>query len=95
MNLFTAFRSDQRGAAAIQYALVAGVLSVVVLAGSLAMRGSIIDLYDAVAVQATDALLVEPAAGPQPEEAGSLPDQRGRSANPPRSPSARGGRDRG
>ncbi|MEM7044670.1 MAG: Flp family type IVb pilin [Pseudomonadota bacterium] len=65
MNLLRAFQSDQRGAAAVQYALVAGVLSLVVLAGSLAMRGSIVDLYDTMAAQANDALQVEPAAGPE------------------------------
>lgn len=58
---------DQEGVAAIQYALVAGVLSLVVLAGSLALREPIIDLYDDMANQANDALAVQPAAGPLPE----------------------------
>ena len=58
--------SDQEGIAAIQYALVAGVLSLAVLAGSLALREPIIDLYDGMANQANDALVVQPAAGPLP-----------------------------
>ena len=58
---------DQEGTAAIQYALVAGVLCLVVFAGSLALRESIIDLYGDMASQANDALGVQPAAGPLPE----------------------------
>lgn len=58
---------DQEGAAAVQYALVVGVLSVVVLAGCLALRAPLIELYDDMGDQANDALMVEPAAGPLPK----------------------------
>ncbi|NJO38677.1 MAG: hypothetical protein HC871_15065 [Rhizobiales bacterium] len=54
--------SDQHGAAAVQYSLVAGVMSLAVLAGSLALRTQVIDLYDVMAKQANAALTVEPAA---------------------------------
>ena len=67
MDQLKSLFGNQGGVAAIQYALVAGVLSLVVLAGSLALRGSVIDLYDDMASQANDALAVEPAAGPLPE----------------------------
>ncbi|MGI9511044.1 MAG: hypothetical protein ACR2QJ_17025 [Geminicoccaceae bacterium] len=60
------FLYDQTGVAAIQYALVAGVLSLAVLAGSLALREPLINMYDGMANQANDALLVQPAAGPLP-----------------------------
>jgi Flp pilus assembly pilin Flp len=55
---------DQSGDSAIQYALVAGILSVIVLAGSLALREPIIDLYTQVGDKAGAALKAEPAAGP-------------------------------
>ena len=58
--------SDEEGVAAVQYALVAGVLCLAVLAGSLALREPIIDLYDGMASQANGALAVQPAAGPLP-----------------------------
>ena len=58
--------SDQKGVAAVQYALVAGVLSLVVLAGSLALREPVIDLYDGMANQANGALAVQPSTGPLP-----------------------------
>jgi Flp pilus assembly pilin Flp len=61
-SLHCLFR-DQRGDSAIQYALVAGILSVIVLAGSLALRGPIIDLYTEMGSKADDALSAEPAAG--------------------------------
>lgn len=56
MNLLDALFRDQHGTTAIQYALIAGVLSVAVLAGSFALRGELIDLYQGMAVEANDAL---------------------------------------
>lgn len=56
MSLLNAFFNDRRGTTAIQYALIAGVLSVAVLAGSLALRGEIIALYEGVGEQAGEAL---------------------------------------
>ncbi len=53
---------NQNGDSAIQYALVAGILSVIVLAGSLALREPIIDLYTGISDEAGNALSVEPAA---------------------------------
>lgn len=54
---------DQAGDSAVQYALVAGILSVIVLAGSLALREPIIDLYTDMGDKAGEALSVEPTAG--------------------------------
>jgi len=65
-NLLT----DQKGTAAIQYALVAGVMSLAVLAGSLALRGSVIDLYDGMVTSASSALTGQPATGPLPKKEG-------------------------
>ncbi|MDH3662496.1 MAG: Flp family type IVb pilin [Alphaproteobacteria bacterium] len=64
MDRRTSFFDDQGGVAAIQYALVAGVLSLVVLACSLALREPLIELYHDMASQANDALIVEPATEP-------------------------------
>jgi Flp pilus assembly pilin Flp len=55
--------SDQAGDSAIQYALVAGILSVIVLAGSLALREPILNLYTDVGDKAGNALSAETAAG--------------------------------
>lgn len=68
--MFDRFLVDQNGAAAIQYAVVAGVLTLAVLAGSLALRGSVTDLYQGMASQANEALDVQPAAGPSSQPAG-------------------------
>ncbi|MEZ5932982.1 MAG: hypothetical protein R3F54_13690 [Alphaproteobacteria bacterium] len=59
--------SDQNGAAAAHYALMSGLVSLVVLAGSLALREPIIALYDVMADQANGALAVEPTAVPATE----------------------------
>lgn len=59
---------DQKGAAAIQHALVAAVVSLTVLAGSLALREPVIDLYDGMGNQANAALTGEAAGGPLPEK---------------------------
>jgi Flp pilus assembly pilin Flp len=56
MNGIKALLRDQHGATAVQYAMIAGVLSVAVLAGSLALRGELIDLYQGMSVQANEAL---------------------------------------
>lgn len=64
------FLTDQQGTAAIQYALVAGVMSLAVLAGSLALRGSIIDLYDGMVTTASGALTGQPATGSLPAKEG-------------------------
>jgi Flp pilus assembly pilin Flp len=55
-TLIHAFVLDQRGAAAIQYALIAGVLSVAVLSACFALRGELVDLYQGMSVQANQAL---------------------------------------
>lgn len=47
----------QGGGAAVQYALVAALVSMAILTGTLAMRGSLIDLYQAVGTQASQALV--------------------------------------
>lgn len=47
----------QGGTTAVQYALVAGLLSAAILIGSLAMRGSLVDLYEGVGERAGDALV--------------------------------------
>ena len=67
MSHMRALLSDQRGDSAIQYALVAGLLAVVVLAGSIALREPLVGLYTDVADQAGGALTTEPAAGPASE----------------------------
>ncbi len=51
---------DQRGATAVEYAMIAAVLSVAVLAGSLALRGEIITLYQGVGEQAGETLAPTP-----------------------------------
>ena len=56
MNLLYAFYRDQNGTTALQYGLIAGVLSVAVLAGSLMLRGEIIALYEGMGEQANQAL---------------------------------------
>lgn len=70
MNLFDSFARDQKGTTAIQYALIAGVLSLAVLTGSLALRGSTIDLYDSMANEANGALISAAVAQPQAEAEG-------------------------
>lgn len=67
MILLKRFFSNQKGTTAIQYALVAGVLSLAVLTGSLALRGSIIGLYDDVANEASNALVNDASGGSPPE----------------------------
>ncbi len=56
------FLGDQRGDSAIQYALVAGILSVVVLAAGLAMREPLTQLYEGVGERAAKALNAPPPA---------------------------------
>ena len=56
METIRAFHNDENGTTAIQYALIAGVLSVAVLAGSLALKGEIITLYEGMGDQANEAL---------------------------------------
>lgn len=56
MHPLKALFDDQNGTTAIQYALIAGVLSVAVLAGSLALRGEITTLYEGMGDQANQAL---------------------------------------
>jgi|GEM_PF-7061638 len=68
MIFLKSFAGDQKGTSAIQYALVAGVLSLAVLAGSLSLRGSIVDLYEVVADNANDALAIQVAAAPVPDQ---------------------------
>lgn len=64
MNSLRGLLGDQRGDSAIQYALVAGLLSVVVLVGSLALREPLIELYTNMGDQAGDALSVGSDANP-------------------------------
>jgi Flp pilus assembly pilin Flp len=54
-SVFSLFRQE-RGVAAIEYALIAGVLSVAVLAGSLALRGELTELYQGVGEQVGEAM---------------------------------------
>ena len=56
MRLLDILYRDEHGASALQYALIAGVLSIAVLAGSLALRGEIIALYEGMGQQANQAL---------------------------------------
>ena len=60
MGLINVLVRDQHGTTAIQYALIAGVLSVAVLAGSLALRGQLVDFYHGMSVQANEALGANP-----------------------------------
>ncbi|MGI9486039.1 MAG: hypothetical protein ACR2RF_09210 [Geminicoccaceae bacterium] len=55
---------DQKGDAAIQYALVAGILSLAVLVGSLTLREQVVDLYTQMSSQANGALAGQPTADP-------------------------------
>lgn len=59
--------SHQGGAAAVQYALVAGFMALATLAGSLILREPVIDLYTQMSSQASDALTGSSAAGPLEE----------------------------
>lgn len=61
------FFHDQQGAAAIQYALVAGILSLAVLLGGFALREQVVDLYTQMSNQANGALAGQPAAQPSEE----------------------------
>ena len=61
MAVINAFFFHQGGAAAVQYALVAGILSLAILAGSLLMRESLISLYEGVGEQTSEALVASPA----------------------------------
>lgn len=61
---------DQSGAAAVQHALVIGVVTLAVLAGSLALRGPLFDLYDSIGIQANGALVAQPAAEDQGQSEG-------------------------
>lgn len=62
MKLAKALFCDQHGTTAVEYAMIAAVLSVAVLAGSLALRGEIITLYEGVGEQAGEALDTAPKA---------------------------------
>ncbi len=68
MTLLKGFFCDQKGSAAIQYALVAGVLSLAVLIGGITLRGSVVDLYTQMSSQANGALAGQPAAEASEEE---------------------------
>ncbi len=59
--------SNQEGAAAVQYALVAGFMSLAALAGSLTLREPVIDLYTQMSSEANSALTGQPAAMPSQE----------------------------
>ncbi|MGI9419203.1 MAG: hypothetical protein ACR2RA_15340 [Geminicoccaceae bacterium] len=61
MTLLGILLRDQTGAAAVQHALVIGVVTLAVLAGSLALRGPLFDLYDTMGSQAGGALVAQPA----------------------------------
>ncbi|MGI9435522.1 MAG: Flp family type IVb pilin [Geminicoccaceae bacterium] len=50
---------DQDGATAIQYALIAGVVVLALLVGSLALRGSLASLYQGIGDQAIPVLAGE------------------------------------
>ncbi len=70
---------DQRGDAAIQYALVASLLGLAVLAGSLALREPVVELYADVGAKTDQVFAVEPAAGREDKVMGEGP---GRGAAP-------------
>ena len=57
MKTAFAFFEDQKGTTAIQYALIAGVLSVAVLAASLTLRDDVIDLYQGIGEETNAALV--------------------------------------
>ena len=67
MTLPKKFIGNQDGAAAVQYALVAGFMSLAALAGSLTLREPVIDLYTQMAGQANGALVEQSAAAPSQE----------------------------
>ena len=68
MTLLSDLLGDQRGTAAIQHALVAGVVSLAVLLGSLSLREPVLDLYAEMSGQANSALTGQQSAGSPPEE---------------------------
>lgn len=61
MTLLESLLRDESGVAAVQHALVIGVVTLAVLAGSLALRGPLANLYDGMANQANGALVAQPA----------------------------------
>jgi len=68
MTIFQRFLDDDHGDAAIQYALVAALVSLVVLAGSLAVREPLVDIYTDVGDQTHDVLVAAPAPAAGPTE---------------------------
>ncbi|MEM9625491.1 MAG: hypothetical protein AAGA21_04600 [Pseudomonadota bacterium] len=68
MTLPSDFFADQKGVAAIQYALVAGVVSLAVLLGSLSLREPVLDLYAEMSGQAGEALTGQQSAGSPTED---------------------------
>lgn len=56
MNVISVFARKQEGATSVEYAMIAGVLVVAVLAGSLLLGGEVTNLYDSMGDQAGVAL---------------------------------------
>jgi len=56
---------NEKGNAAIQHALVAAVMTLAVLAGSLALRGSVVDVYNVMVASANQALTNQAADTPE------------------------------
>jgi pilus assembly protein Flp/PilA len=50
------FLKDENGATAIEYGLIAALISIVVISGALAVGGSLSDLYEMVSSKVTGAI---------------------------------------
>jgi pilus assembly protein Flp/PilA len=61
MNLFARFAQDESGATAIEYGLIAALISVAIIAGATLLGGNLGDLFNGIADQLPDASA--PAAG--------------------------------
>lgn len=61
MDFFRDFLRNRDGATSVEYAAIAGILTVVVLAASLVLRVQLVDLYDDMGTQANAALSSEQA----------------------------------
>lgn len=70
MTVLKSMLRDEQGVTTVQYALVAVIMTLAVMTGSLALRGSLLDLYEDMVDQASAALTDPADAGPPPENEG-------------------------
>jgi pilus assembly protein Flp/PilA len=50
-NLITRFKNDESGATAIEYGLIAGLISVVIIAGVTSVGTGLLGTFDAIALE--------------------------------------------